>query len=81
MKKTITYINEKLLKEYEIELSVETSIDNNDGADRDGNRGRIKESVNGIEIMSVKNSEGIDLMDRLSKKILENLYDYAWGCL
>jgi hypothetical protein len=81
MKQTITYENKKLLKEYEIELTVETSIDNNDGADRDGNRGRIKESVNGIEILSVKNSEGMDLMERLSKKVLNNLYDYAWGCL
>jgi hypothetical protein len=37
MTETITYENKKLLKEYEIELTVETSIDNNDGADRDGN--------------------------------------------
>ena len=81
MKKTITYVNEKLLKEYEIELSVETSTDNNDGADRDGNRGQVKEWINGIEIISVKNSEGIDLMGRLSNKTVKNLYDYAWGCL
>lgn len=75
--KTITL--ESKGREYEIDCEFEISFDNNDGADRDGNRGVYNEWVEDVLLLGIHNVNrpDVDLLDRLSIPIRQKVYDFA----